>query len=137
MIHYEIFGLIDDMKFEVSLRKGRKIEGELITIVSDFTIPYNLIHLPPIELIQGKMEDLLSRKKPRDYYDLYFMLRHRELNKHINKRSLKTVLANLSSERIDFKKELFALLPVSQHLILKNFKEVLKKEIEKYYTAPH
>lgn len=132
LIHYEMYDLAEDMKFEVSLRKGKLVKGDLVTVVSDFIPPYTLVQLAPRELVRGKMEALLNRKKPRDYYDLYFMLRQRELNKVVDKAKIGVVYDNLKSERIDFKRELSALLPVSQHLLLKNFKDVLKKEIEKY-----
>ena len=66
------------------------------------------------------------------YYDLYFMLRHPLLSKKIDKSKLKIVQKNLSSEQINFKAELAILLPTSHHLILKNFKETLKRELEKY-----
>lgn len=132
LIHYEIFGLVEDMKFEVSLRKERRAEGELTTIVSEFTPPYTLVYLSSKQLVSGKLEALLSRKKPRDYYDLYFMLHHSELNKFVDKNKLKIVAKNLETERIDFKRELSVLLPVSHHLILQDLKKILRKEIEKY-----
>lgn len=132
LIHYEMFGHAEDMKFEVSLRKGKKVSGELVSIISDFTTPYTLVYLPAKQLVAGKMDALLSRKKPRDYYDLYFMLRHPELNKFVDKNKLKHVLNYLESERMDFKKELSVLLPVSHHLILRDLKKILIKEIGKY-----
>lgn len=132
LIHYEAYDLVEDMKFEVSLRKGKALKGEMATITSDFIPPYMLAQVPPGELVAGKTAALLSRKKPRDYYDLYFMLRHRELAKYVDKSKLGIVLGHLDSERIDFKKELSILLPASHQMLLKNFKGILKKEIEKY-----
>jgi predicted nucleotidyltransferase component of viral defense system len=132
LIHYEIYGFVEDMKFEVSLRKEKKAGGELVSIISEFTTPYTLLYLPAKQLVSGKIEALLSRKKPRDYYDLYFMLRHEELNRSVNKEKLKIVLKNIDSERIDFKRELSVFLPVSHHLILRDFKNVLVKEIKRY-----
>ena len=132
LIHYDIYEVSEDMKFEVSLRKGRPMKGELITISSEMAPPYVIMQIPPLELVAGKMAALLSRKKPRDYYDLYFMLRKQALNRLINKKTLKEVYDNLKSEKIDFKKELQVLLPISHQIILKNFKDALKKEIGKY-----
>lgn len=132
LIHYELFGFVEDMKFEISLRKGRRAEGELTTVVSDFTITYPLIHLVPKELVEEKILALIKRGKPRDYYDLYFLLRHPALNRLVDKRKLNIVLDSLNKTQLDFKRELSVLLPVSQHMILKNFKGILKKEIERY-----
>lgn len=132
LIHYDVYEVSEDMKFEVSLRKGRPMKGELVTISSDFVPPYVIMQVPPEELVSGKMAALLSRRKPRDYYDLYFMLRNQALNRLVDKKKLKEVSINLKTERIDFKKELMVLLPASHQMILKEFKETLKKEIGKY-----
>ena len=132
LIHYELFSFAEDMKFEISLRKRGRAEGELTTIVSDFAITYTLIHLAPSELVDEKIQALITRGKPRDYYDLYFLLRHRALNKLVDKKKLNMVLDSLNKTQLDFRRELSVLLPVSQHMILKNFKGILRKEIEKY-----
>ena len=132
LIHYDIYEVAEDMKFEVSLRKGRSLKGELITISSEMAPPYVIMQVPPQELVAGKMAALLSRKKPRDYYDLYFMLRNPALNRLIDKKTLTKVADNLKPEKTDFKKELQVLLPASHQMQLKNFKETLKKEIGKY-----
>lgn len=132
IIHYELFDFREDINFEVSLRKGAKTEGELIAIVGDFTIPYTLVYLPPKELVREKIQALLERGKPRDYYDLYFLLRHPALNKFVDKRRLNEALNNLAKGQINFKRELSVLLPVSHQMILRNFKGILRKEIEKY-----
>ncbi len=132
MIHCEIFGASEDMKFEVSLRKGQKASGEATSIVAEFCPPYTLIHMPARLIVAGKMNALLDRKKPRDYYDLYFMLRHPELNKFIDKKLMKNVMKCLDGEKTDFKRELSVLLPVSHHAILKDFRSILRKELAKY-----
>lgn len=132
LIHYDLYGESEDMKFEVSLRKGTFMKGEMVTISSEYVPPYVIMQIPPKVLVSGKMAALLSRKKPRDYYDLYYMLRHRELNKLVDKSKMRIVYNNLTSERIDFRRELSDLLPASHRLILKDFKKTLRKEIEKY-----
>lgn len=132
LIHYELFDFMEDIKFEISLRKKERTEGEFTTIVCDFAPSYTLMHLPPKVLVSEKIQALLDRGKPRDYYDLYFLLRHPSLNKFVDKRKLNRAWDNLDKVQIDFKRELSVLLPVSHHQILKNFKVVLKKEIERY-----
>lgn len=132
IIHYELFDLTEDMKFEVSLRKRGKSQGELTTIASELIPPYTLSYVFSKELVSEKMTALLIRRKPRDYYDLYFMLRNNELNKSVDKSKLKIILDNLISEKINFKEELAVLLPASHHIILKDFKNILTKEIGRY-----
>lgn len=132
LIHYKIFAFSADMKFEVSLRKGKKTGGEITNIVSDFTAPYTLIHLRAEEMVREKAAALLARRKPRDYYDLYYILRHPALNRMLDKKRLGTILKNLESERIDFRRELSPFLPAGHQLIVRNFRKILSKEIGKY-----
>lgn len=132
IIHYELYDFVEDMKFEISLRKGRKLNKEINTIVNDYGRAYTIIHLSGEKIVQGKMAALLQREKPRDYYDLYFFLRHPELHRLVEKDLLKQVLENLEKEGINFKKELSALLPASHQIILKDFKSNLIREIKRF-----
>ncbi len=132
ILHYEIYNFIEDMKFEVSLRKGKKLGREITTIINDYTSHYSIVSLSKAEIIKGKIRALLDRKKPRDYYDLYFFLRHPDLHKSIEKTQLKEVVENLEKERINFKEELSVLLPISHQMILKDFKPNLIKEIKRF-----
>jgi len=131
IIHYEIYDFVEDMKFEISLRRGKKLAKEITTIVTDYAPHYVIISLSKTEIIRGKIKALLKRKKPRDYYDLYFFLRHPELHKFVERAWLKEVLENLGKEKINFKKELSILLPISHQMILKDFKSNLIREIKK------
>lgn len=133
IIEYSFLDFSEGMKFEVSLREGKEIHGELATIINDYINTYTLIHLPAPEMVRGKIEALLDREEPRDFYDLYFLLRHPELNKYVDKRLQKKVLVSLKRSNIDFKKELSVLLPVSHHAVLKDFRVVLEREIERYF----
>lgn len=132
IIHYEVHDFKEDMKFEISLRKGKKLSKEITSIINDYTSPYTLVCLPGEKIVKGKMSALLTRKKPRDYYDLYFFLRHPDLCKVVEKTRLKEVLDNLEKEKINFKEELSVLLPVSHQMILRDFKSILTREIKKF-----
>jgi predicted nucleotidyltransferase component of viral defense system len=129
IIHYEIYDFIEDMKFEVSLRQGKSLDKELNTIENIYAPAYAIISPTRKEIIKGKMDALTSRKKPRDYYDLYFFLRHPELRKLVDKNRLQEVLGNLEKEKINFKEDISPFLPASHKMILKDFKKNLIKEI--------
>ena len=62
------------IQIEISQREEEK-RGEVIAIASDFVPPYNLIAVTQKQLVFEKIRALLHRKKPRDFYDLYFILR--------------------------------------------------------------
>jgi len=131
IIHYNLYDFSEDMKFEVSLRRGKKLKKEITTIVNDFIPAYTMVHLSSKEITRGKIAALIDRKKPRDFYDFYYILRHPELHCYIEKQILIKVKNILRETQIDFKKELSILLPVSHHLILKDFKSILIREIDK------
>ncbi|KKU99815.1 MAG: hypothetical protein A2898_02050 [Candidatus Kerfeldbacteria bacterium RIFCSPLOWO2_01_FULL_48_11] len=132
IIRYELYDFTEDMKFEVSLRRGTAANKEVSSITNDYHPSYPLFHLAPSEIVRGKMAALLDRQKPRDYYDLYFILRHPELSHYVDKKLLPRVKESVLKSRINFKKELTVLLPVSHHLLLKEFSRVLSTEILKY-----
>ncbi|PIR72453.1 MAG: hypothetical protein COU42_01185 [Candidatus Nealsonbacteria bacterium CG10_big_fil_rev_8_21_14_0_10_36_24] len=131
IIHYELYDFMEDMKFEISLRKNRKSAKEITTIVNDYTPAYTIVSLSGAEIVRGKTAALLERKKPRDYYDIYFLLRHPQLHKFTEKTRLKKILENLEKEKINFKQELSVLLPVSHQMILKDFKQNLINELNR------
>ena len=132
VIHYELFDFVADMKFEISLRRGKGLTKEITTIINDYAPPYTICHLSGKDIVKGKIAALLSRGKPRDYYDLYFLLRHSELRKFAEITLLKKALEKLEKENINFRRELSVLLPVSHQIILKNFKSNLIREIKKF-----
>lgn len=133
IISYQLHDISENMKFEVSLRSVKPLSYQTTTIVNDYSPAYVLAHLPAEEIVKEKIKAFLFRKKPRDYYDLYFLLRHPELNKCVKKAQLKDVLKNLEKEKMSFKiEDLSVLLPHSHAMILKDFKKNLKREIKKY-----
>ena len=129
---YQLYNFQGEIQLEISLRKKNNFKKEITTIVSDFLPPYVLIQLASPLIVEEKIIALENRHKPRDYYDLYFILRHPELNKFIDFEKIKKVKEILLKEKINFKKELEVLLPISHHPLLKNFKESLLREIEQY-----
>ena len=122
------------IQIEVSLRPGKKGSGEAALIQSDLVVPYTLIHLKEEILIAEKIQACLTRGKSRDFYDLYFILRGRMAFKEafIQDKQLKAkILKVVKSGKLDFKLELKAFLPVSQHIIIKGFPKILVAEIER------
>jgi predicted nucleotidyltransferase component of viral defense system len=118
------------LMFEISQRKSG-LSGEVNTVASDFTIPYLAVILDRDILTEEKIQALLIRKKPRDFYDLYFMLRNGLINQ--NKRKiLVEVRKEVNKTKINFDKELKLFLPKTHHAVIKNFKKILLMEIEKY-----
>ncbi len=121
------------VEINVSSRNGRDMKGEVDSIASDFVPTYNVYHLPQVELVEEKIFDaLLKRKKPRDFYDLYFILRKGLLGLEQKKRLVnKRSVIESGAEEIDFKGELSVLLPRDQQGIIKDFKQTIINELKR------
>ena len=117
-----------NITIEISSRK-KKPSGQLILIENPYINNYTVMSLKREELISEKIEALLSRKKPRDFFDLYFMLRADLMPE---KSVLKKILPVIEATKIDFKKELGGFLPQSHQRIIKGFKNTLLSEIKRY-----
>jgi len=124
------------MEINISARNGREISGEVDSIANDFAPTYTLIHLPQEELVEEKIFGaLLERKKPRDFYDLYFMMRKNMLSAE-HKKKLKEVKEVILTEarKIDFRGELGSFLPASQQAIIRDFLRALEAELNRQLT---
>lgn len=122
------------IQVEVSLRSDKKGLGTAVLVQSDMVVPYTLIHLKENILVAEKIRACLTRGKARDFYDLYFILRSRMAFKEafIQDNQLKSkIIKAIKSGKLDFKRELKAFLPVSQHMVIRGFPETLLAEIER------
>jgi len=105
----------------------KKAYGEAKIINSVFLPPYSLIALNEEDLIGEKTTALLMRKKIRDYFDLYFIIRS-PFDKSMIKEKLEEILVQLKNTTLDFT-QLKPFLPKSFWLILKDFKKSLIKAL--------
>ena len=117
-----------DISIEISSRK-KKPSGQLVLVENPYIDNYTVMSLKREELILEKIEALLNRKKPRDFFDLYFMLR---ANLMPEKSVLKQIFPIIEATKIDFKKELGEFLPQSHQRIIKGFRDTLLSEIKRY-----
>lgn len=126
------------IQLEISFRNKEDLKAEPDLINQDFIPPYTLIHLSEAQIVREKINALLERSQPRDWYDLYFILRSRmkidQRKLGIKQEQFKSrLLEKLDDLKTTFlERDLKPLLPVSHHPILKGFKENLKKEIKRY-----
>lgn len=120
-----------EIHLEISLRDRAPVKPETALIASDFLPAYTLLHLPQELLVQEKLEALFDRAKPRDFYDLYFILR-KGLLPHKSRHLLKEVLARL--KRVDpvSLQELKLFLPRDHQAIARDFRATLERELQRY-----
>ncbi|MFA6494676.1 MAG: nucleotidyl transferase AbiEii/AbiGii toxin family protein [Candidatus Paceibacterota bacterium] len=129
-LHFTAYNRMISIRFEASLREGKKV-GTFATVVNDFVPDYTILQLEERQLIGEKVTALLSRKKPRDFYDFYFLLRHNLLPEK-NREMFEAVMKTLHGTKINFDSELKTFLPKSHHMIVKDFKAMLERELKRY-----
>jgi len=131
--------LIENIKVPILLQfsKRKKTDRhEIVTISNDFIPPYTISLLNRQQLIEEKIQALLTRSKPRDFYDIYFLIRSNLISQS-QKQLLSQVKTILSSTKINFSYELKQFLPKSHWPIIKNFKQNLQSELDKFSFANH
>ena len=130
IVNFGPSGHIVSIQLHISLREGEK-RGEVVMVVNDFIPPYTLLQLSRDQLVGEKVKALLTRKKPRDFYDFYFILRS-NLTPAVKKEILPQVLKTLQDSELNFELELRQFLPHSHWKVIKDLKKVLASEIERF-----
>ncbi|PIQ81567.1 MAG: hypothetical protein COV76_08335 [Candidatus Omnitrophica bacterium CG11_big_fil_rev_8_21_14_0_20_64_10] len=131
IIHYRFEDYRVEIRLEISLRDRGTVKPETALIAGDFLPAYTLLHLPQELLVEEKLKALLDRAKPRDFYDLYFILRKGLLPQR-DRRILKEVLTRLQAMKSESLQELKLFLPRDQQAIAKDFKGTLERELRRY-----
>ncbi len=119
------------VEINVSSRNGRGVVGEVDSVANNFVPTYTIIHLPQKELVEEKVFGALrERKKPRDFYDLYIIMRKGMLSLE-QKKKIAEIKDNIIADtrQINFKTELGAFLPVDQQGIIRDFSATLEREL--------
>lgn len=117
----------------VAVRGGRGPHGEVDSVANDFVPTYTVVHLPHNDLVEEKIFGALQeRKKPRDFYDLYFMMRKGMLSPDHKKRlaAIQTEILG-AAQKIDFRGELGAFLPIDQQAIIRDFLRAFDAEFRR------
>lgn len=105
-------------------------KSEVFTIDSEYFPTYSLVALPAEIMVGEKISAALTRQKPRDFFDVYFLLRARLILPK-QKKLLTKVGDLLGKTKINFSQELKQFLPVSLHPLIKDFKKSLSQELQR------
>lgn len=127
MFDYQPIGV----EINISTRSGVIIKGEVDSISNNFVPTYTINHLPQNELIDEKIFGaLIERKKPRDFYDLYIIMRQGRLSPEQKKKlAMKKDFIIIEAKQINFKNELSTFLPIDQQGIIRDFGATLEREL--------
>lgn len=112
-------------------KRHKNDTNEIVTISNDFVPPYTISILSRNQLFEEKIQALLTRAKPRDFYDIYFLIRS-NLISQTQKKILTQVSDKLQNTKINFDHELKQFLPKSHWAIIKNFNHSLNTELSKF-----
>ncbi len=128
---FNVYGIKIQIQIEVSLRNIKGVKGARALIDNDYIPAYTLVHLTMEDIINGKLQALYSRKKPRDFYDYFFLLSG---NYPIvkEKDNLHKVMDLIKEKDINFRNELKKFLPASHATYLKDFEKILESKIKTY-----
>ena len=130
IVDFELADQTVRLRFEASFRE-HELKGDAQQVSNDFIPPYLINVLDKDQLVGGKIAALLDRKKPRDFYDLYYLLQNGLITVE-QKGLLRDVLPLVESTNINFSQELKIFLPVSLWPIIKDFKTVLESAVKRF-----
>ncbi len=133
MLGYQPIGV----EINISTRGASMVRGEVDSVANDFVPTYTITHLPQEDLVEEKIFGaLLERKKPRDFYDLYFLMRKGMLSAGQKGRlaSVKDVIVN-EAKKIDFRSELGVFLPADQQNVVRDFAKMLVGEMDRQLAS--
>jgi predicted nucleotidyltransferase component of viral defense system len=127
------FSLGDDrVRVLLQLSKSTKTDtGEIITVSNDFMPAFTISILNRRQLFAEKIQAAIIRSKPRDFYDIYFLIRSGFLHRE-DKEMLAQVTSQLSVSSINFERELKLFLPKSHWPIIRDFRKNLMQELERF-----
>lgn len=119
------------IQVEISLRQQNDVQGQGTLIAPDYLPAYTLTLLPQTRLVEEKITAMLTRSKPRDFFDLYFLLRKGLITPEMKPR-LSLIRDRLTDSTINFHDELAQFLPKSHLGVLRDFPTTLSEELKRH-----
>ncbi|PIU19495.1 MAG: hypothetical protein COT18_07200 [Elusimicrobia bacterium CG08_land_8_20_14_0_20_59_10] len=119
------------VEWNISLRAGRAPLSETVLVSTPLWLPYSVRALPAAAMAAEKLEALFRREKPRDFFDVYYLLRNRLGVTEIaaQKTGLIKCVRGLNPKAV--KNELKQFLPRSQWALISQFPKILEQELER------
>ncbi len=120
-----------EIEWNVSLRGPKKPNTEIVLVTTPLWPAYSVKALSQDTMIAEKLSAALSRKEPRDFYDLYFILRDRLSVKVLIPKKNDIIQATKTLDSKLFKNELKSFLPRSHWAIIAQLPHLLLQELER------
>jgi predicted nucleotidyltransferase component of viral defense system len=132
LLAFNLFGEKIEIEEEVSFRPKVGPEREAALVAGELSPAYKVYLLGRKILVAEKARALITRQKPRDIFDLYFILRNEQLRKwlKLTEEEREMILSLLKEkDKREINRELKNLLPKSFWPIIKDLPMVLKWEL--------
>lgn len=107
----------------------KKLDSDSMIVQPVFIPPYNILILKKTDLIGEKIQAFLTRKKARDFFDLYFILRA-NLGGALLSNDYDKIIKKVENSKDDFS-ELKVFLPHSFWQVVKDLKKNLLSELKR------
>lgn len=128
----EIYSLPVRVELNISLRqRHQKILTNSHLISSPFIPAYTIVALEDKALVKEKIAALLTRQKPRDFFDLYFILRNRLCVDEVIPYQMQLLKTISKQDGRFFLRELKIVLPKTHWNILTGFTKKLIGELKR------
>lgn len=113
-------------------KKDNPLKTETILVSPSIIPSYTLVALNEETLVEEKINALLTRRKPRDFFDLYYILRSRLAVNIVAKYQSQLLNSLKHCKDKSFTNELKIFLPRSYWNVINNLGPTLKKELERF-----
>ena len=117
--------------WNISLRAGVPPLSETVLVGTPLWAPYSVRALPVSAMAFEKLEALFRRKEPRDFFDVYYLLRNRLGVPEIAARKAGLIKCARELNPKTVKTELKQFLPRSQFALVSQLPEILQQELER------
>lgn len=133
ILAFNVFSEKLEIRNEISFRSKQSLKKEKIIVASEVFPAYSVNLLTRETIAAEKIMALLSRQKPRDFFDLYFILRQENLRTWLKltpaqRNRIAAFLTSTNKKAIE--DELKNLLPKSFWPIIRDLPAALKRELD-------
>lgn len=137
VIEVELFDQLIEIQNQISFRPQAKLTAENVLVTAKIIPSYKICLLSRDILVSEKAAALIDRKKSRDFFDLYYILRHDELRSSLKlngqqREKIWEILTNLpKATKARLATDLKRLLPKSFWPVVKDLPAILKRELQR------
>lgn len=120
-----------EIEWNISLREIRQTRTDPVLVTTPLWASYSVQALPVDQMVFETIDALFRRRKPRDFFDLYFMLRERLGIAEITSQKKRLLEEARKLDPRTIGKELKLLTPRSHWAVIREFPHLLEQELKR------